>query len=88
MNFFPGSAKQNSCLVDSNIPGIFDFIHKETEESGNEGLKIVDDAREEMIDEETMKQNDDVVDSSYDEEADNSAEKIDVEAEVHEECEV
>ena len=39
MDFFPSTFKQSSCLVDSDIPGICDFIDKETEETGEEGIE-------------------------------------------------
>ena len=81
MDFFPCSAKQNSCLVDSDIPGIFDFIN---EENRDEDMEIIKDEYEEVIDKDHKG---DVVDSSVDEKAENSAEKIEVEAEVHEQFE-
>ena len=87
MDFFPSTIKQSSCLVDSDIPGICDFIDKETDETGEEALETIDDVCEEVTNEETMKQKDGVVDSSCDEEPENSAEKIEVEAEVHEQFE-
>ena len=67
MDFFPSTIKQSSCLVDSDIPGICDLIDKETEENGEEGLEIIADLYEEVIDEKTKKQGNGSVDSSYNE---------------------
>ena len=87
MDFFPGSSKQNCCLVNFDIPGICDFINKETEENGDEGLEIIDDLYDEVIDEETNNQGECTVNSSYADVVNNTAEKIEVLADVHEQFE-
>ena len=38
MDFFPCSVKQSSCLIDSDIPGIHDYLLEETKESDDDDL--------------------------------------------------